>query len=58
MIGFLVWLAGLICCLWCIKDVWSKGKLDTIIKILLTVSLLCFSWIGFGVYYFIIKDRI
>ena len=58
MIAFLVWLAGLICCFWCIKDVWNKGHVDTLIKILLTVALLCFSWIGFAVYYFIVKDRI
>jgi hypothetical protein len=56
--GFIIWLIGAICCIWCIKDVWSKGHVDTLIKILLTVGLLCFSWIGFAVYYFIIKDRI
>ena len=58
MILFLVWLVGLICCFWCIKDVWSKSSVDNVIKILLTVALLSFSWIGFAVYYFIVKDRI
>ena len=58
MISFLIWLIGVICCIWCIKDVWNKKQLDNVIKILLTVGLLCFSWIGFAVYYFIIKDRI
>ena len=58
MILFLVWLVGLICCFWCIKDVWSKNSVDNVIKILLTVALLSFSWIGFAVYYFIVKDRI
>ena len=58
MIVFLIWLAGLICCFWCIKDVWSKKQVDTLIKVLLTIGLLWFSWIGFAVYYFIIKDRI
>ena len=58
MKGFLVWLAGLICCIWCIKDVWSRRSVDSLVKVLLTVVLLCFSWIGFAVYYFIIKDRI
>ena len=58
MIGFLVWLVGLFCCFWCIKDVWSRNSVDKVIKILLTVALLCFSWIGFAVYYFIVKDRI
>jgi hypothetical protein len=57
MIGILVWVLGLICCIWCIKDVWSK-KLDTVVKVLLTIALLAFSWIGFAVYYFILKDRL
>ena len=46
MIGFLIWLAGIICCIWCIKDVWSKNNVDTLIKIILTIALLAFSWIG------------
>ena len=58
MLGFIIWLVGVICCIWCIKDVWNKKQLDNVIKILLTVGLLCFSWIGLAVYYFIIMDRI
>ena len=58
MITFLLWLAGLICCIWCVKDVWSKTKLDVVVKVLLTVGLLAFSWIGRAVYYFVIKDRL
>ena len=58
MITFLIWLAGLICCIWCIKDVWTKSHVDSLVKILLTVGLLCFSWLGVAIYYFIIKDRI
>ena len=57
MISFLIWLVGVICCIKCIQDVWSKN-LDTVIKVLLTIGLLAFSWIGLAVYYFIIKDRL
>ena len=57
MIGTIVWILGLICCIWCIKDVWSKN-LDTVVKVLLTIALLAFSWVGFAVYYFILKDRL
>lgn len=57
MVSFIIWLIGAICCLWCIKDVWSKN-LDTVIKIVLTVALLCFSWIGLGVYYFLLRNRL
>ena len=58
MIGFIIWLVGVICCIWCIKDVWSKPNLDKVIKLVLTIALLCFSWIGLAVYYFILKDRL
>jgi len=58
MLTFIIWLVGVICCLWCIKDVWNKKNLDTVVKALLTVGLLCFSWIGLAVYYFILKDRL
>ena len=57
MIGFIVCLVGLICCFWCIKDVWAKN-LDTVVKILLTIALLAFSWIGLAVYYFILRNRL
>ena len=49
MITFIIWLVGVICCFWCIKDVWSKTSVDNVIKILLTLGLLCFSWIGLAV---------
>ncbi|MBR5836072.1 MAG: hypothetical protein IKY66_07915 [Bacteroidales bacterium] len=58
MIGLILWIIGLVCCIWCIKDVWQKPKLDTVIKIILTVALLCFSWLGLAVYYFLLKDRL
>ena len=57
MVEFIIWLVGAICCIWCIKDVWAKN-LDTVIKIVLTVALLCFSWIGLAVYYFLLRNRL
>ena len=56
--GFIIWLVGVICCIWCIKDVWSKTKIDTVIKIVLTVGLIVTSWIGFAVYYFLLRNRL
>lgn len=58
MLSFIIWLVGVICCIWCIKDVWTKKNVDTVIKVLVTVGLLCFSWLGLAVYYFILKDRL
>ena len=59
MISLIIWIAGLVCCIWCIKDVWTnKTHLDPVVKVLLTIALLAFSWIGLAVYYFILKDRL
>ena len=58
MVATILWIAGIICCIWCIKDVWTKKNVDTVIKVLVTIGLLCFSWLGLAVYYFILKDRL
>ena len=58
MVSFLIWLVGVICCIWCVKDLWAKPKVDKVVKLVLTVALLCFSWVGFAVYYFLLKDRL
>lgn len=58
MIAFIIWIIGLVCCIWCVKDVWSKTSIDNVIKIVLTIALLLCSWVGLAVYYFILKDRI
>jgi hypothetical protein len=56
--GFIIWIIGLVCCLWCVKDLWAKTKPDTIVKVLLTIALLVCSWVGLAVYYFILRDRL
>ena len=58
MISFIIWLVGVFCCIWCIKDVWAKPSLDKVLKIVITIALLCVSWLGLAVYYFILKDRL
>ena len=58
MLATIIWIVGIICCIWCIKDVWTKKNVDTVIKVLVTVGLLCFSWLGLAIYYFILKDRL
>lgn len=56
--GVIIWLVGVLCCLWCIKDLWEKPKVETTHKVIITIALLCFSWVGLAAYYFIIKDRL
>lgn len=58
MTSFIIWLVGFLCCIWCIRDLWSKKKVDQLTKLILTLALLVFSWMGFAVYYFILKDNL
>ncbi|MDD5951423.1 MAG: hypothetical protein PUC53_06125 [Bacteroidales bacterium] len=58
MIGKIVYILGIIAAVWCVLDIFKKDHLDMLKKILLTVLVLCTSWLGILVYYFILKDRI
>ena len=58
MLAFIIWLIGIILCIKFIIDVWNKKNVDTLIKVLVTAGLLCFSWLCLAVYYFILKDRL
>ncbi len=58
MTSFIIWLVGVLCCIWCIRDLWGKKKVDQLTKVILTIALLLCSWIGLAVYFFILKDRL
>ncbi len=55
--GTLIWLAGLVCAIWCVLDIFKKpitlpGKLITAVVVLLT------SWVGLALYYFWARKHI
>ena len=54
----IIYILGIIIAIWCVYDIFKKPKLGLIGKILLSIVVLALSWVGFVVYYFIIKDRI
>ena len=58
MISKIVYILGVIIAIWCVLDIFKKTSIGIIGKILLSIAVLAFSWIGFIVYYFLIKDRI
>lgn len=58
MIGKIVYILGIIAAVWSVLDIFKNDHLDMLKKILLTVLVLCTSWLGILVYYFILKDRI
>ena len=49
--GTLIWLAGLICAIWCVLDILKKD-ITLVGKIVVAVIVLLTSWIGLAVYYF------
>ena len=58
MISTIIYVLGIVAAVWCVLDIFKHNKLDTLMKILISVAVLAFSWIGLAVYYFIIRDRI
>ena len=58
MLAKIIYILGIIIAIWCVLDIFKKPKLGLIGKILLSIVVLALSWVGFVVYYFIIKDRI
>ena len=58
MLAKLVYTLGIVVAIWCVLDIFKKTKIGLIGKILLSIAVLAFSWLGFIVYYFLIKDKI
>ncbi|MBQ3722270.1 MAG: hypothetical protein II851_01015 [Bacteroidales bacterium] len=54
----IIYILGIIIAIWCVLDIFKKTSIGIIGKILLSIAVLAFSWIGFLVYYFLIKDKI
>ena len=54
----IIYILGIIIGIWCVLDIFKKTSIGIIGKILLSIAVLVFSWVGFIVYYFLIKDKI
>ncbi len=53
----IIYIVGVIFAIWCVIDVW-KHKIGILWKIILTICLLAFSWIGLLVYYIFIRGML
>ncbi|MBR3285200.1 MAG: hypothetical protein IKI70_02865 [Bacteroidales bacterium] len=58
MLGRIIYIIGIIAAIWCVIDIFKHDKLDLLWKIVLTIAVLATSWVGFLVYYFLIRNRI
>ena len=56
--GTILYILGIVISIWCVLDIFSKSKIGIIGKILISVAVLATSWLGFIVYYFLVRGRI
>lgn len=54
----IIYILGIIIAIWCVLDIFKKTKIGLIGKLLLSIAVLAFSWVGFVVYYFFLKDKL
>ncbi len=57
MAGKIIYILGVIAAIWCVLDILKKNC-DLFKKILLIILVLATSWVGFLIYYFILRNRI
>jgi hypothetical protein len=57
VIEVILWLAGLLCSIWCVLDVF-KQPIGIVGKVVTSVVVLATSWLGFAVYYFWARHHI
>ena len=58
MIGTIIYILGIVAAVWCVLDIFKHNKLEPLYKILLSIAVVAFSWLGFIVYYFLIRQKI
>ena len=58
MLGTILYILGIVAAVWCVIDIFKHDKLQPLYKVLLAIAVLAFSWVGFLVYYFLIRDKI
>lgn len=58
MISTILYIAGIVASVWCVLDIFKHDKLEPLFKVLLAIAVLAFSWVGFAVYYFLIRQKI
>ncbi len=58
MIGEIIYILGIVCAVWCVWDIFQTAKCGLVGKIIASVLVLAFSWVGFAVYYFLVRGKI
>ena len=58
MLAKILYILGVILAVWCVLDIFKTSKYGIIGKILISILVLMFSWVGFAVYYFLLRGKI
>ena len=58
MLAKIIYILGSVLAVWCVLDIFKTSKYGIVGKILISVLVLAFSWIGFAVYYFLLRGKI
>ncbi|MCR5840847.1 MAG: hypothetical protein K6G86_02085 [Bacteroidales bacterium] len=58
MLTTLIYILGIVASVWCVLDIFKHNKLEPLYKVLLSIAVLAFSWVGLAVYYFLIRNKI
>ena len=55
--GTIIWLAGIVCAIWCVLDIF-KQPISLVGKVIMTVVVLATSWLGLLLYYFWARHKV
>ena len=58
MLAKIIYILGIVLAVWCVLDIFKTSKYGIVGKILISVLVLMFSWVGFAVYYFLLRGKI
>ena len=58
MLAKIIYNLGIVLAIWCVLDIFKNSKYGIIGKILISILVLAFSWVGFAVYYFLLRGKI
>lgn len=57
MLSKIIYILGIVAAIWCVLDILKKPW-GLIKKIIVAVLVLITSWVGFAVYYFILREKL
>lgn len=58
MFGKILYIVGILAAVWCVLDIFKKGNWGLIKKLIVALLVLATSWIGFAVYYFVLRKKL